>query len=68
MVNFAGSRSRPLIAETITGVVREARLGLIVRSVSIHVNTVPGAPPQGEGVTSRPRPLPDVVREKLLVA
>ena len=27
-----------------------------------------GHPHMGEGVTSRPRPLPDVEREKLLVA
>ena len=53
MVNFAGSRSRPLIAETITGVVREARLGLIVRSVSIHVNLMSGGTPTGGGSTER---------------
>ena len=47
MGNFAGSRSRPLIVETITGVVREARLGLIVRPISIHVHLRPGAPPPG---------------------
>ena len=47
MGNFAGSRSRPLIAETIAGVVREARLGLIVRPISMHVHLMPGAPAPG---------------------